>query len=468
MKSNSEFLAAIYSNEGLFYEFNLEYFKAIEKYEHALKLTKEIPLKKICLHQIGVIYYKVRKYKESVQYYSEALELLKNNESASNASLISVIDLGLGTAYMQLKNYKTALSYFQKTLDTPYLTIRDKAIVYNDIGQAYLSVDSLDKAELFIDKAIAIYDSLNIKNEKLSALGGKAELLTRKKQWNQLSVVVNKITVLASDVQEYYMLYDCFKFLSNYYENTGNYKKSNEYLKKWITVNDSINNRDFVNKISEFRFKYETEEKEQQISMQQSTIKQKDKFIVLSVIAGSLIFAALLVIFILYRIRNKAYRLLVYQSLENMSNAQLVKMTDHANEEDTIETNNCIPALDEKLKKRIEISLNKQLDVKVYLEPNFLLKTLAEKCGTNRSYLSQFINERYNTNFNTFINTLRINEAKLILSDRNNDIPLKELYPRLGFSTYSVFNEAFKKHVGVTPNFYLKTVKELLEASNLQ
>ena len=141
---------------------------------------------------------------------------------------------------MQLKNYKTALSYFQKTLDTPYLTIRDKAIVYNDIGQAYLSVDSLDKAELFIDKAIAIYDSLNIKNEKLSALGGKAELLTRKKQWNQLSVVVNKITVLASDVQEYYMLYDCFKFLSNYYENTGNYKKSNEYLKKWITVNDSI------------------------------------------------------------------------------------------------------------------------------------------------------------------------------------------------------------------------------------
>src|SRR5665647_815855 len=229
----------IYSTIGL-KGFSKDSTESMRIFKQYLNLTIEIPLKKICLHQIGVIYYKVRKYKESVQYYSEALELLKNNESASNASLISVIDLGLGTAYMQLKNYKTALSYFQKTLDTPYLTIRDKAIVYNDIGQAYLSVDSLDKAELFIDKAIAIYDSLNIKNEKLSALGGKAELLTRKKQWNQLSVVVNKITVLASDVQEYYMLYDCFKFLSNYYENTGNYKKSNEYLKKWITVNDSI------------------------------------------------------------------------------------------------------------------------------------------------------------------------------------------------------------------------------------
>ena len=468
MKSNSEFLAVIYSNEGLFYEFKLEYFKAIEKYEQALKLTKEIPMKKICLHKIGVIYYEVRKYKESIQYYSEALELLKNNESALNASLISVIYLGLGTAYMQLKDYDTALPYLQKTLDTPYLTIRDKAIVYNDIGQAYISADSLDKADFYINKAIAIYDSLNIKNEKLGALGGKAELLTRKQQWDQLAGVVGEMSILANDVQEYYMLYDCFKFLSDYYEKSGDYKKSNEYLKKWITANDSINNRELVNKISEFRFKYETAEKEQQIIMQQSTIRQKDKLIVLSFIAGSLIFAALLVIFILYRIRNKAYKLLVYRSLENTGNAQLVKMIDNTDEEDTMEVCNGIPALDEKLKKRIEISLNKQLDVKVYLEPNFLLKTLAEKCGTNRSYLSQFINERYNTNFNTFINALRINEAKQIISDKNNDIPLKELYLRLGFNTYSVFNEAFKKHVGVTPNFYLKTVKELLDVSNLQ
>ena len=105
-------------------------------------------------------------------------------------------------------------------------------------------------------------------------------------------------------------------------------------------------------------------------------------------------------------------------------------------------------------------------NTKVYLEPNLLIKTLAEKCETNRSYLSQFINERYNMNFSTFINTLRVNEAKQILSDKNNDIPFKELYLRLGFNTYSVFNEAFKKHVGVTPAFYLKTVKELFDGSN--
>ncbi len=68
-------------------------------------------------------------------------------------------------------------------------------------------------------------------------------------------------------------------------------------------------------------------------------------------------------------------------------------------------------------------------------------------------------------NFNTFINMLRINEAKQMLADKNNDLPLKELYLRLGFNTYSVFNEAFKKHVGVTPAFYLRTIKDLYDSS---
>jgi AraC-like DNA-binding protein len=181
----------------------------------------------------------------------------------------------------------------------------------------------------------------------------------------------------------------------------------------------------------------------------------------------SIILAALFLIFILYRIRNKAYKQLVYQSIKNTSHAQIVKIDDCVETEDIVEGKNANLQLDEILKTQIQISLNKQLESKVYLEPSIVLKSLADRCNTNRSYLSQFINENYNMNFNTFINTLRINEAKQILSNKDNDIPLKELYLRLGFNTYSVFNEAFKKHVGVTPSFYLKTIKGLFDVSDL-
>ncbi|MCK9639354.1 MAG: AraC family transcriptional regulator [Prolixibacteraceae bacterium] len=475
-KSDNEFQAAIYASEGFYFNVRLDFFSAIEKYGQALKLTKEVPFKVNSLERIGSIYFEIRRYKESVKYYDEALLLAKNNEFESKKLLLYLIEADLGASHLQLKDYKTALQSLKNALVNPYFSNRDKATILNNLGVAYLSVDSLDKADLYINEAISIINAIKDADAKLAFLNSKAELLIKSRavdkkikseQLIQLLDIMNEISKLANDVKDYYVIYDSYQLLSDYYGKSGNYKKSNEYLKKWVIVNDSINNREFVNKMSEFRFKYDTEKKEQQINTQQIIIEQKDKLIVLSVIAGSFIFAALLVIFILYRIRNKAYRILVYQSLENTGHAQLVKMTNITDEDDPIVISNSGSALDEELKNQIDISLNKQLDLKVYLEPNLLLKTLAERCDTNRSYLSQFINERYSMNFNTFINMLRINEAKKIISDRNNDIPLKELYLRLGFNTYSVFNEAFKRSVGVTPNFYFKTVNDLFDASNL-
>ena len=159
---------------------------------------------------------------------------------------------------------------------------------------------------------------------------------------------------------------------------------------------------------------------------------------------------------------------MLFQSLQNVNiTLPLEPYEDNTlnDESKNVSKHNHI-LLDEKIKSQIETALNYQLDIKIFITPDITLKILAQKCHTNRSYLSQFINERYTMNFNTFINSLRINEAKQILSDPNNRLPLKELYLRLGYHSYSVFNEAFKRHVGVTPAFYLKTIKNLPDVSN--
>ncbi|HEY5589595.1 MAG TPA: helix-turn-helix domain-containing protein [Paludibacter sp.] len=462
-KKNTEFLAAISAGEAFICEQNLEYFCAIQKYDQASKLTNDIAIKVTHLERIGVIYFDTRKYDLSVYYYNDALQLVDTHEFESKNFMKYLLEADLGASYLQLKKYSTAIFSLQKALQCQTFSKRDKGTIYNNIGTAYLFVDSLDQADLYINKAISMLDAINNVDVKLAFLNTKAELLIKKEQWIKLAAVINEISKLVNKVQDYYIVDESYQILSNYYQKAGNFKKSNEYLKKLITANDSISNREFVTKMSEFQFKYQTEKKEQQIALQQDIIKNRNQLLVFVVIAGSIILAALLVIFILYRIRNKAYKLLVYQSMEYKNSAQLIKIEENTDEEDTIEIKNGNSALDKELKIQIEISLNKQLDIKVYLKPNLILKTLAEKCNTNRSYLSQFINERYNMNFNTFINELRISEAKRILSDKNNDLPLKELYIRLGFSTYSVFNEAFKKHIGVTPAFYLKTVKDLID-----
>jgi len=259
------------------------------------------------------------------------------------------------------------------------------------------------------------------------------------------------------------------RLLTDYYRNPTTTEKSRRFVKKLIIANESISRKELAAKIVEFKIKYETKKKEPQIILQKDILKEKDRLNIFIIVAGSIIFAAFVVIYILYKIKNKAYKQLVYQSLQNVNiTLPLEEYEDETlNDENKNDLKHNHTLLDEKIKSQIEISLNHQLDLKTFINPDITLKMLAEKCHTNRSYLSLFINERYAMNFNTFINSLRINEAKQILSDPNNSLPLKELYLRLGYNSYSVFNEAFKKHVGVTPAFYLKTIKNLSDVSNL-
>ena len=155
-----------------------------------------------------------------------------------------------------------------------------------------------------------------------------------------------------------------------------------------------------------------------------------------------------------------------HEALISVLSAGVIRIIDGDKKEQFFEIKYNNSILDDGLKNQIEKLLKKELESKIFIDSNLTLKMLAVKCRTNRSYFSQFIHEQYNMNFNTFINMLRINEAKLMLADKNNSLPLKELYLLLGFNTYSVFNEAFKKHVGVTPAFYLKTIQELQEVTN--
>lgn len=467
-KNDDELLSVIYSTEGFLDRLYLDNFRAIDNYITALKLSKNVSNKIEYLERIGVYFFEIKKYKEAEYFLKQALKLSENLRYKDNLSIFMyfLLNEDLGANYIQLGEYQKALKHLLIAAKYDNFCLRDRGVVYGNIGSAYQRLDSLQKAEIYYSKADAIFEKLNNKNDILGLLNSKAELLKKQHKNTEYTRIINQIEQTVEDNFEFYILFDTYQTLSEYYEQIGNYKKANENIKKWIVINDSINNEKFAYKLKEFEYKYETKEKEQQIYAQQNIIKQKDRAVILSIIAGSLIFTALIVIFILYRVRNKAYKQLVYQSLENTSNAQLLKIEDDTEDEDTIEIKNGNSQLDESLKTQIEISLNKQLAAKVYLEPNLILKTLAEKCDTNRSYLSQFINERYNMNFNTFINTLRINEAKQIISNKDNNIPLKELYLRLGFKTYSVFNEAFKKHVGVTPNFYQKTIKDLFDTSN--
>lgn len=92
---------------------------------------------------------------------------------------------------------------------------------------------------------------------------------------------------------------------------------------------------------------------------------------------------------------------------------------------------------------------------KPYLEPHITVERLAAKLNVSPKTLSGTINNELHVNFFELISSYRVEEAKKLLADAEmHEIPISEIMKSCGFNSKSVFNQAFKKTVGVTPSHY--------------
>ncbi len=93
---------------------------------------------------------------------------------------------------------------------------------------------------------------------------------------------------------------------------------------------------------------------------------------------------------------------------------------------------------------------------RAFLQANLTLKELAQKIGISERYLSQIINKHKGQNFYDYINCLRIEESKRILSSPNNQLNISQVLYKVGFNSKTAFYVTFKKHLGMTPSEFKK------------
>ncbi|EDY97292.1 transcriptional regulator, AraC family [Phocaeicola plebeius DSM 17135] len=105
----------------------------------------------------------------------------------------------------------------------------------------------------------------------------------------------------------------------------------------------------------------------------------------------------------------------------------------------------------EVIKKKLEIWETQ----KTYLHPKLTIQKVSQEIGVNQTYLSNFINDCYQTNFNRWINSLRIDEAKEIMLHKP-DIGLAEIAELVGFADLAHFSKQFKLKEGTSPSAWRK------------
>lgn len=102
------------------------------------------------------------------------------------------------------------------------------------------------------------------------------------------------------------------------------------------------------------------------------------------------------------------------------------------------------------------------LKTKMYLNPNLGLGDVSEALHLSEGYVSRIINKNANLNFNDYINSLRIKDAKrLLMHKAYNNYTVSAIGLESGFNSKSSFYTAFKKFTGKTPSEYKKYVRNL-------
>lgn len=99
---------------------------------------------------------------------------------------------------------------------------------------------------------------------------------------------------------------------------------------------------------------------------------------------------------------------------------------------------------------RLEQRINEWKEEKLFLTDQTNINDIAERLGTDRRYLSRFINEHYGINFSRWISEMRIEEAKLLM-EQKPDEGLEWVALQTGFSSLSYFSKVFSQVVGVSP-----------------
>ena len=125
--------------------------------------------------------------------------------------------------------------------------------------------------------------------------------------------------------------------------------------------------------------------------------------------------------------------------------------TDEPERAENKETRSAVTSLNESLRDILHEKAQRWVERGGYRTPGITIEHVARDMGTNRSYLSRYLNEECHVNFYEWVAQLRIDEAQSLMSTHPSML-IEQIATRVGFTSASTFSSTFKKIVGITPN----------------
>lgn len=462
-------LCSVYNGLGLF-AVNIQkdnsgalqyFFKGIE----AAKRSEYKRLHGILLCNVAGIY--SLQNDDSGLIYTEECYQLGHQEQDPYLSYMG----SLRTAYMLhlKKEYALALKYAR---EAEFLIqqngFSDHADVHALHGYILDKLNETEEAEEHFLMALKDRTQNNI-SSVLNAYLGYADILMRRGDFIHAIELLQEGAKYSQEYPSAVFRSDLILKLSECYEKYGDLANALSNYKEYKNETDSLFRLEKERVAYEMRVKYDMDRAENEIKEQQLIIQERGKRMYLMLFLLFVIVAVLAIVWSLYFKQRELYKAIVRQNQEAIRREHSLKERIEAMEakelsvvEDSPQTKYASSSLNEEKKLDLFQALEKLMSEQKVYRDNLLTKDkVAELLESNRTYLSQMINEQTGKTFTQYINDYRIQEAIHKLSDPDNQIPLKALSVELGFNSSTTFYKQFQTATGMTPAQYRSQVMEM-------
>ena len=475
---------------GLIFYYQDQNIVSAKYFQNALKQAyakKNIDFSEKCLNNLGVNYEILGKLDKSFTAYQQSLKIAQKRKDAFGVAQtnlnIALLKSKAGDYESAINLNKIAQDYFLKVgnKENIGLTYLNASLFYDDKDKAK-AIENALKAEVIFENIKDTFNLikslhnlnkyyLDVKNEikadfyfkkadylsdMFQSYGFKSAILIRGIEMNIQKKNIPLARKLLQEAEYNVATYpneerknelSAIKVRLNAYEgNIDEFEKSfSLYVDETTKIIVDNSNSDY----EEWSIIYEKDELTNSLEKLATENKNKNRRIILYTIL-IIIFIILLVVGIVFYLKLRTS----YRKIFQLNHTSQVKPI-HDKISSEIDNN------DQKLYLLFTEIQQLMESEKFYLKPSITISDVSTAIGSNDKYISLSVNKFARMNFNYYINTLRIQEAKKKLLEGNTESSIQDIAIACGFGNASSFIRVFKQITGLTPAYYVTLSKEI-------
>ena len=340
--------------------------------------------------------------------------------------------------YWMMRDTANALRYVKEA--RPYVEMYDQSrevyVLYADILR---DIGKKDSSVIYYRKAFQEQSGSGIYS-KADLYLGYAEFLKEDRRYDDaVSVLMDGLHMMDS-VRSPAKKPMMYLSLSGIYEDMGDPGTALTYYKQYNEEANRQLNLEIERKISSIRREYDKQKHEVELL----EWRNKYNLAVMAFVFAVCVFVGL---YLLYRSKVKNYRQLLkqHQTILERQETRPAQTT-------------AVPMPQDKMKEMYDRLEKLMYEQELYRQSDLSRDKVAQMLSTNRTYLCSVIKSFTGMTFPYYVNSFRINEAVRILSNPEDNTPIKAIAGNLGYNNLTTFYRLFEAAKGMPPSKYRETV----------